>query len=134
MIIDFTIPGEPKGKGRPRFGKGHTYTPDDTENYETFVKICYAKNARKPFPADSRIKMTVMAYFGIPASKPKYIKQAMAKGDILPAKTPDVDNIAKIICDALNGLAYKDDKQIVELHVSKFYAEDPRVEVYMEEI
>lgn len=51
----------------------------------------------------------------------------MLQGKILPTKKPDCDNIAKIICDALNGVAYKDDKQIVQLLVSKVYSVEPFV-------
>ena len=134
MVIDFTIPGEPKGKGRPRFGKGHAYTPDVTENYESYIKLCCARAARTPFPPSSRIKMEIHAYYGIPSSAPKYKRIAMANGDILPTKKPDIDNVAKIVCDALNGLAYKDDKQIVEMYVRKRYSGNPRVEVFMEDV
>jgi len=48
-------------------------------------------------------------------------------------KKPDADNIIKIIADALNGLAYKDDCQIVRLEFEKFYALTPRVEIWIRE-
>ncbi|NFS59368.1 RusA family crossover junction endodeoxyribonuclease, partial [Clostridium sporogenes] len=54
-------------------------------------------------------------------------------GIVRPTIKPDVDNIAKVILDSLNGLAYKDDKQIVTCGISKWYGEDPRVEVILEE-
>ena len=46
-----------------------------------------------------------------------------------PTKKPDLDNIIKAIADSLNGIAYKDDAQIVELKSKKFYSDTPRVEV-----
>lgn len=55
----------------------------------------------------------------------------MLQGKILPTKKPDCDNIAKIICDALNGVAYDDDKQIVALKVTKIYSDEPRVIVWI---
>ena len=58
----------------------------------------------------------------------------MAANEILPCKAPDWDNIGKIVTDALNGLAYEDDKQIVDAHVIKLYSDQPRVEVELEEI
>jgi Holliday junction resolvase RusA-like endonuclease len=53
----------------------------------------------------------------------------MIDGIIRPIKKPDLDNIAKIIADSLNGVAYRDDSQIVESSVAKFYSDFPRVEV-----
>ena len=61
----------------------------------------------------------------------------MFKGEMLPTKKPDVDNIIKIILDSLNGLAYKDDVQIVACTCQKLYVNDdnePRVEVKIEKI
>lgn len=48
---------------------------------------------------------------------------------IRPKVKPDADNVAKAICDALNGQAYRDDAQIAALYVRKWYDEKPRVEV-----
>jgi Holliday junction resolvase RusA-like endonuclease len=53
----------------------------------------------------------------------------MAEGKIRPAKKPDADNIMKAIADALNGIAYKDDSQIVNVTITKWYSDTPRVEV-----
>ncbi len=53
----------------------------------------------------------------------------MLGGKILPAKKPDIDNVVKAVLDALNGVAYRDDTQVIELHVRKSYSEKPRVEV-----
>lgn len=136
MVIRFTIPGEPKGKGRPRLGRsGHAYTPHDTAVYENLVKLCY----RDENPDDSEtackdepVSVLIWAYYQIPKSVSKKARLAMQMGDIRPSKKPDCDNIAKIVCDALNGLAYYDDSQICELTVFKHYSETPRVEVKIE--
>ena len=58
----------------------------------------------------------------------------MLNGELLPAKKPDIDNIAKTVLDALNSVAYRDDTQVVELQLRKQYSEKPRVEIYMEEL
>ena len=59
----------------------------------------------------------------------------MEAGEIRPIKRPDWDNIGKLITDALiNNLAYHDDSQIVSCTVEKYYSEQPRVEVEIEEI
>ena len=60
--------------------------------------------------------------------------EAMLKGELLPAKKPDIDNIAKVVLDALNSVAYRDDTQVVELQLRKQYSEKPRVEICMEEL
>lgn len=137
MVIDFVIPGEPKGKGRPRFSKVgayvKTYTPADTASYENLVKVLCMEQ-QKRFSDTAQVKMVIHAYFGIPQSTPKYKREKMLLGDIRPTKKPDADNVAKIICDALNGIAYKDDTQVVDLHIKRYYGADPRVEVFMEEV
>ena len=95
----FTVYGEPKGKGRPRFNTktGHAMTPKDTVSYENLVKLEWqTAYGTESFP-----------------------KEAML----------DMDNVVKIIADSLNNLAYYDDTQIVDCQCRKFYSENPRVEV-----
>lgn len=74
------------------------------------------------------LAVTITAYMSVPTSKSKKFKQAAILGRERPAKKPDTDNIFKCITDALSGIAYKDDKQIVAATVNKWYAEVPRVE------
>ncbi len=126
MRVRFIIPGEPVGKGRPRFVRnGHTYTPDKTRNYERLVRASYLQT--KEGRLHGAIEMTVDAFFRIPASRSKKDKAAMDRGEILPTKRPDADNILKAIADGLNGVAYDDDAQIVKATVRKAYAEKPYV-------
>ncbi|MCZ0853544.1 RusA family crossover junction endodeoxyribonuclease, partial [Brevibacillus laterosporus] len=61
-------------------------------------------------------------------------KENAEKGRLRPVTKPDVDNYVKGVKDALNHLIYKDDSQVVDLKVSKFYSEEPRVEVIITEI
>ncbi|MFL8231041.1 RusA family crossover junction endodeoxyribonuclease, partial [Clostridioides difficile] len=56
------------------------------------------------------------------------------EGLIRPNKKPDLDNIIKSVADSLNGIAYKDDSQIVEVVSKKYYSDRPRVEVELEDI
>ena len=135
MRIEFTIPGEPKGKGRPRFTKsGHTYTPKSTAEYETAVKAAYyeAVGASCRFEAEIPLCMYITAYCGIPKSAGKKKRADMMSQLILPTKKPDADNIVKVIADALNRVAYHDDAQIVRLKYRKVYDETPRVNVVIE--
>ena len=128
-LKEFEIPGEPKGKGRPRATSrgGHTrvYTDSQTLSYEAETRFLYKNKIGEFF--EGPVQMEIEVYQGIPKSTSKKKRQAMINQDILPMKKPDADNIAKIICDALNGVAYKDDTQICHLLIKKFYCEIPRV-------
>jgi Holliday junction resolvase RusA-like endonuclease len=126
-LIKFTIPGEPKGKARPRVTKYGTYTAETTVNYENWVKICFQEAKQKSI--EGQLKAEIKCYFDIPNSYSKKKKENALNGIIRPTKKPDLDNIMKIILDALNGLAYKDDKDIVECRIEKWYGEVARVEV-----
>lgn len=135
--IRFTVLGEPKGKGRPRFNTrtGHAITPKDTVNYESLVRLEYAQQTNGfRFPDDAMLDMRILAYYSIPQSKSKKVKAAMLNNEIRPTKKPDMDNVVKIIADSLNQVAYRDDTQIVDCQCRKFYSEQPRVEVIIKQI
>ena len=131
----FTVYGEPKGKGRPRFArtpKGvRTYTPKETELSEARIAWTFGAEGKGFFAeAGVPVSIVITAYMGIPASSSKKAKVQMAAGEIRPTKKPDWDNIGKLVTDALNGLAWHDDAQIVESVVIKEYtAEKPRIEI-----
>ena len=132
-MIRFVIPGEPQGKGRPKFSRQgnfvKTYTPAKTENYEAHIKACFMASGAGMIPQGVEIGMEITAFYSIPKSTSKKRAALMREGVIRPAKTPDFDNVAKVICDALNKIAYYDDAQIVEAAFAKFYADEPRVVV-----
>lgn len=127
--MQIIIPGQPQGKARartfynPRLGKHQSITPNNTVLYENLVKTCYMRSHEgECFDEDQPLEVIIYAYYEIPKSMSKKDKQAVMDGKLFPTKKPDADNIAKVICDALNGMAYKDDKQIVDLHLMKRYA------------
>ena len=134
MTVTFKVPGEPVGKGRPRFARVgdsvKTYTPRETQAYEERVRTAY-RAAGGPHMGDRALCVRITAYCPIPASVSKARRLAMARGFELPTKKPDCDNVMKVVCDALNGCAYDDDKQIVSAVVLKKYAEIPRVEIML---
>lgn len=145
MKIFFTIPGEPQSKGRPRFyhnGKFvRAYTPDQTVNYENLVKLAWMQKVEKSEEGEPIKKLNgaidaqIYAYFPIPKSASKKKHEQMARGNIRPTTVrKDLDNICKAILDALNGIAYDDDRQIVSLFAQKYYSDEPRVLVVLEEI
>lgn len=131
----FKVPGKPTGKGRPRVTKGgHVYTPAQTREYEEYVRSCAPQGIIRESQKDKPIAITIVATYPIPKSTTKKNKELMLNNNIRPTKKPDIDNIAKIIMDALNGLAYPDDSCIVELTACKLYGEDPGVQVTVEEV
>ncbi len=137
MKFRFTVPGEPMGKGRPRVvrrgGFTQTYTPEKTASYENLVKLEFQRQGGRMMK-DGPVYLSIQAWYGIPKSVSKRKREAMIGGLIWPTKKPDCDNVAKIIADALNGLAWRDDSQVVSLHVCKRFGETPGVRVQMEEV
>lgn len=126
----FEIVGNPMGKQRPKFSRAgnfvRTYTPKETVNYEQWVKMCYIEAGGKHL-GSGPIGIELLVYYKIPKSFNKTKQQQALDGTIKPTVKPDCDNVLKIICDSLNGIAYDDDKQIVTAVVNKHYAYEPSV-------
>lgn len=134
-MISFTIPGEPQGKARARTGKGFAYTPEKTVLYENLIKSIFMSEGCKRFDGEGRpLEMDIKAYYKIPKSTSKNVRQFMLDGHSRPTKKPDADNVLKVCADALNGVAYYDDTQIVRATVEKWYGDEPRVEIEIREV
>lgn len=129
------VTGEPKGKSRPRFADGHAYTPRATVDYEKRIKSEWMRQT-KGFKFEGRpaLALEVKAYSQPPQSESKKKRTAMLAGNLRPKKKPDFDNIAKIIGDALNGVAYADDTQIVFAAIEKYWGEPARVEITITDV
>ena len=137
MKVKFTVLGEPQSKGRPRFARMgnyvRSYTPDETVQYETLVRLSYQQAGLEKL--SGAIRAEIIAFFPIPKSVSKKKHEQMASGKIRPITVrKDTDNICKAILDALNNIAYDDDRQVVELLAYKFYSEVPKAVVILEEI
>lgn len=132
-MIKLVIPGKPVAKARARITKWGSYTPEKTVNYETLIKELYIIN-HPGVRLSGMLELDMEAYFPIPKATSKKNRLLMLSGGIRPTVKPDIENIYKIIADALNGLAYDDDKQIVSGSMDKYYSEDPRVEIYVREL
>ena len=91
------------------------------------------RNSARGYKFTSPVRVTIKA-FQKPPKKSKKVVEDMLNGRILPTKKPDLDNIAKIILDGLNKIAWEDDTQVIEMMVVKRYAEEPLVAVIVEEI
>ncbi len=133
--IRFTIPGKPVGKARPRLGRYGTYTPEKTRAYETLVKWNFklATKFKNFKPMEGAVKVTITAIFAVPKSYSKK-KREEALFNLEYTHKPDIDNISKIILDALNGLAWLDDSQVSSLSVCKNFGEKDQVIIELEEI
>lgn len=134
MTSHINIPGKVIGKQRPKFSRRgnfvKTYTPEKTVNYENWVKMCWMQSEQEKLSGN--IIAVIVARFIIPQS---YSQKKRKELNEKPCpKKPDCDNIAKSILDALNGIAYDDDAQIVDLSVSKVYsATEEGVDLYLTE-
>ena len=135
MKLKFVVPGEPRGKARPRVTKtGCAYTPKETVQYENLVKLEFQRQCGKArFGDDVPLDVRITAYYSIPQSVSKKKRQLMLDRKIRPTKPSDWDNIGKIICDSLNKIAYYDDSRIVDAQVRKFFSDEPRVVVIIQE-
>ena len=124
--IAFTIPGTPKGKGRPRFSRksGAAFTPKETRNHEAYVKMLAAKAMEEAVlgPFDGPVKVVINVMCEVPASWPKK-KKALAAANILKPTNGDLDNIVKAITDAMNSVVYKDDRQIYRIEATRMFAD-----------
>lgn len=138
MTIKFTVYGEPVAQGRPRAGKDWNgnpvmYDPAKSKNFKQYVKMAAAQYRPEKL-LEGPLQVTVKIYK--PMLK-RFSKKKLAEaeaGILRPVTKPDVDNYVKGIKDALNKVIWNDDSQVVDLTVSKFYGESPRVEVLIEEL
>jgi Holliday junction resolvase RusA-like endonuclease len=131
-VINFTVYGTPKGKGRPRMTKtGHVYTPQQTIDYEEKVRIAWKKSA-KGRKMTGALSVEILVFFETPKNwSMKKKTEMMGK---FAEKKPDIDNVAKIILDALNKLAYHDDSQVVAISCQKMWGTESKVHVSVETI
>lgn len=134
IISAFSVPGKPFGKQRPRHMRnGHTYTPKETTEYENLVKLFYSQSMHPKEPTDKAVKMVLVAKFPIPTSWSKKKQREVIEKIIPYTSKSDIDNCLKIVMDALNGIAYKDDAQISEAVVAKVYSTTPCMSVVLQE-
>lgn len=122
--------GTPRGQGRPRFSRANgAYKSSEDKAYERALCMAYwAEHAGKR-PLDGPLTIRIKAIFPIPKSKTKQEQELMRRGEIKPTCRPDMDNIQKSVLDALNKVAFPDDKAVTWLIGQKVYGDVPGVYV-----
>lgn len=136
-FIKFEVSGKVKAKQSFKICNGIKYTPSDVKSYANWVRLCFKNEYPEHLPSEyfeKQLRMNIEAYFAIPKSFSKKKREQALNQEIRPTVKPDCDNISKNICDALNGIVFPDDKQIVSLEVEKFYSEDEKVIIRIYEI
>lgn len=134
-LISFTVYGEPIPWKRPRFnGKSkHVYEDSKVKEYKAKVIEAFEESGGKVYEKDVPLRMIIDFYMGVPRSA-SFKKQYSLIADHFPTKRPDNDNLYKGIADALNGIAYYDDSQIISTEINKRWSTEPRAEITIREV
>jgi len=132
-MYQLIVYGEPKAKGRPRFARRgkfvHTYTDAQTVSKEGEIKMAFKSTGLPKIDPHDEIILHVRVFRPIPKSMSKKKRLLISYDGIRPTTKPDADNYLKLVCDALNGLAWHDDAQIVDERCEKLYSDQPRLEI-----
>lgn len=130
--VSFHVPGAVVGKGRARIGKvgahARMFTPEKTVSYENLVKtLAYDAMGKTgdAGPYAGPLQANLLIGVAIPATFSKKKRDQALAGEIYPTTKPDLDNCIKSVFDAMNGVVYADDKQIVTTVCKKRYREAP---------
>ena len=135
MGFEFEVIGDIKGKARPRVNTYtcKAYTPENTKDYELLIRQYFKLKYPRFVPLENRVAVKIIAQFKVPKTVTKKDKALIEEGLLSPTKKPDIDNIVKIVLDALNKMAFKDDNQITKLEVEKIYGQEEKIIVKIEE-
>lgn len=136
--VIFIVPGAPVGKGRPRaFRRGNgiaMHTPEKTANYEALVRMAASQAMSGRAPFDGAVSASIEIEITPPASWSQRKREQAIAGDIRPTTKPDIDNTMKSIFDAISGVVWGDDRQVVNVSASKRYAPTAGARVSVEEV
>ena len=137
FMVTYLVEGNPVGKGRPKFARRgnfvSTYTPTKTRDYEDLIKDAAKQAMGSAEVLETPVTVAIYITVPIPASYSKKRTEACLSGSERPIKKPDIDNVAKCFLDAMNEIVYKDDTQVLTLHITKVYGTVGMVEVMIKE-
>ena len=138
-MFSFIVEGKPQGKARARtfydkrIGKHRSITPEQTKSYEDLIRWSY-KSAGGVYLGERVLQVDIQAFYPIPKSFSKAKRNDAQSEKIRPTTKPDCDNIIKVVLDALNGVAYYDDKQVVCVSCNKYYGETGYIKIHIKEL
>ena len=124
-MIFFTVPGEPLAFARAGRNGKFSFTPAPQRSFMGAVKMFAMQAMAGAGPFDGPLFMDIRAIYLHPASW-SVKKKA---GTLYKTSKPDVDNLAKLVKDALSTVAYADDAQICFLSASKRYGRVARLDI-----
>ena len=137
MMITFKVDANPVGKQRARYVKRgnfvSTYTPEKTRTYETLIRDSAIEAMGSSEPLETPVNLYLYIRVPIPKSYSKKKVEDCLNGLDKPIRKPDASNILKSVEDGMNGVVYKDDSQIVNLHVTKVYSSLAGVDICVKE-
>jgi Holliday junction resolvase RusA-like endonuclease len=137
FIVNFTVEGNPVGKQRARYVKRgnfvSAYTPEKTRTYESLIKEAAIKAMGSSEPLETPVTLYLYIRVPMPKSYSKKRIKACLNGSEQPIKKPDASNILKSVEDGMNSVVYKDDSQIVNIHVTKVYSSQAGVDICVKE-
>ena len=125
MTVRLVIPGKPHGKSRPRFGNGRAFTDPKATSFVERVHIAWREQGSPTFCSEA-VRMRVSVHRRRPRThyrKDGLLSQIGVAAPLRPIVTPDADNFAGSGMDALNNLAYYDDRQVVSLTAERFWSD-----------
>ena len=135
--MTFKVDANPVGKQRARYVKRgnfvQAYTPEKTRTYEALIKDAAIEAMGASEPLETPVTLYLYIRVPIPKSHSKKKVEDCLNGLDQPIKKPDASNILKSVEDGMNGIVYKDDSQIINLHVTKVYSTLAGVDVCVKE-
>ena len=137
FMVTFKVDANPVGKQRARYARRgnfvQTYTPDKTRNYEALIRDAAIEAMGASEPLETPVSLYLYIRVPIPKSCTKKRLEAISNGSEKPIKKPDSSNILKSVEDAMNGVVYKDDCQIINHHMTRVYSSLPGVDICVKE-
>jgi Holliday junction resolvase RusA-like endonuclease len=136
-MIKLIIYGQPVAQGRPRFSTagGHikAYDPAKSRDFKQYIKLVASQNRPEKL-LEGPLQMDIQVFKETLKSFSKKKATLAEEGKIRPITKPDADNLGKLVMDSLKSVVWKDDSQVVDLHISKWYSATPRIEITIDEL
>lgn len=134
-MFSMIVSGKVQPKQRPKFNRftGTAYTPEETATFESVVRYQAQQAMQGKAPFTGACSVSIIVYKSVPTSFSEKKRKACLLQAYPILTKPDLDNCAKSILDALNGVWFMDDKQVTELYVRKEYAEQDYFKIWCKE-